>query len=688
MKSTDILNEKYFISLQRFVKSIICVMLISACSPITRYNSIPPERLLDQKEAADRSEDSDATVTDQDKLATRFQETPKPEISELAVTIDAGKKVSITGEPISLNIDSMPLPAFINEVFGNLLNQSFQISPNLSKKQDLVTIRIVEPVAPTDLYYAAKQVLDTYGVTILTESGILRFNLSQRGGSAEPPLIISGQALPTVPITHRPVFFVVPLKVVKNNNAAGWLKEAFAGQSLIVTQDPYRNAIWLKGKQEVVAQAAKVLKILDKPLMRGQHSLRIEPVFLGADKLVERLIDVLRAEGYDATTKASGTINFLPIDETNSIIVFATDKSALTHVRKWVIELDKPLKQTKADNIFFYPVQNILARSISDVLNQVGTSGGTAKVKATSDVNNSSGTVSGAARMLVVDEGRNALLFKGNAEQWAALLPIIKKMDQPALQVLLEVTVAEVKLSEDFSFGIEWAINNASLPGDVADIAKNAINIGSNGISYYPMNSSGSTRAVLNALAGNSNVKLLQTPRILVRSGAQASINVGDEVPIVTAQSSSPQQEGGTNALLQSVQYRKTGNTLTITPVIYPGGQVDIELSQEISSAQKTSTSELNSPTILNRSLNTSFTVKNGGSVLVGGLIQTEDVEGETRVPFLSDIPFIGKLFTQQTMSSSRTELMILVVPYIIRDNLDAKAVTEAFNKRLDWAEE
>jgi len=291
--------------------------------------------------------------------------------------------------------------------------------------------------------------------------------------------------------------------------------------------------------------------------------------------------------------------------------------------------------------------------------------------------------------MLVVDESRNALLFKGNAEQWTALLPIIKEMDQPALQVLLEVTVAEVKLTEDFSFGIEWAINNASLSGEaVADIARDAINIGSNGISYYPMSSSGSTRAVLNALAGNSNVKLLQTPRILVRSGAQASINVGDEVPIVTSQSSSAQQVGGTNALLQSVQYRKTGNTLSITPVIYPGGQVDIELSQEISSAQKTSTSDLNSPTILNRSLNTSFTIKNGGSVLVGGLIQTEDVEGETRVPFLSDVPFVGKLFTQQTITSSRTELMILVIPYIIRDNNDAKAVTEAFKNRLDWDED
>jgi len=662
------------------------MLFINGCSPITRYNVNQPSPLVTQTADANNSDASDAAQqnTSED---SRFQQTPSVGMKTIAHSINGKSDLNIEGSPVTLNIDSLPLPAFINEVFGNILGQSFQIAPNLLNKTDLVTIRLTEPVSRTDLYYTTKQLLETYGVAILTQGEVLSFVVARGNQTSEAPLFVTGQTLPSVPTSHRPIFQVIPLKVVQNNNAVGWLKNAFSGQSITITQDPYRNAIWLQGKIEEVQQAAEVIKVLDQPLMRGRQSLRIEPLFLGADKLVTRLIEVLKAEGYDATKNKFGTINFLPIDETNSIIVFATDKKSLEHVKQWVIELDRPLKQTTADNIFFYAVKNTAAESIATVLNQVG-KGNNSNKQVAATQNNETGSTQPQAD-LVVDASRNAILYKGNAEQWSALLPIIQKMDITDLQVLVEVVVAEVKLSENYSFGIEWAINNASLPGGSTDIARNALNIGAGGLSYYPMSNSGSTRAMLNALSTNSNVKLLQTPKILVTSGQNATINVGDEVPVVTSQStSSGQQVDGTTALTQSVQYRKTGNTLSIKPVIYAGGKVTMEISQEVSSAQLTDTSGLDSPTILNRSLSTTFSVKDGGSILIGGLIQTEDVKGESSVPFLSDIPFVGKLFTQEKITSSKTELMILVIPYIIENDNDAKAVTKAFKEQLQLHDE
>jgi len=660
------------------VKTILLlstVFILCSCTPVKRYG-VSEHSPLFKKTAETSSKKQASKIEDntQDILTgDRFKSTPKAKYTNIAQALNQGEEVQFEGDAVSLNVDSLPLPAFINEVFGNILNQSFQIAPRLQNKKDLVTLRIVDQISRKDLYYTTKRLLETYGVATITDGEILRFVVARSGQTSEPPLFVTGQTLPNVPVTHRPIFQVITLKIVKNNNAVGWLKNAFSGQSLKITQDAYRNAIWLQGKRDEVLQAAEVIRILDQPLMRSKHSIRIEPLFLGADRLTDRLIEVLLSEGYDATKKRHGTINFLPIEETNSIIVFASDIDSLEHVKQWVIELDKPMKNAKTANLFIYRVQNTAAKSIVEVLQKVESGPNASGSKNTSQKIN-----------LVIDESRNSILFKGYSEEWASLLPIIKQMDQPDLQVLIEVVVAEVTLSEDFSFGIDWAIDNASLVNGGTDIVRSALNIGSGGLSYFPMNSSGSTRAVLNMLATNSNVKLLQTPRLLVRSGKEASINVGDEVPIVTSQTTANgQQVDGSTALTQSVKYRRTGNTLSIKPVVYAGGMIDIQISQEISSAQATSTSGLDSPTILNRSLKTSLTVQDGGSVLIGGLIQTIDTEGESRVPFLSDIPFIGKLFTQKTINTSRTELMVLIVPYVIRNNKEAESITRAFRTKL-----
>ena len=673
-------NTTFFV---RGLSILSLLATLSGCSSLSEYSvtnkydmSVKPP-LIEKASAKSQQAANKAgsEPVDSDHVPQRFDSSvpPPPEGKLVTSALQVESALELKGEPVTLNIEGLPLPAFIDEVFGNILGLSFHLDPRLQDKQDLVTLRIEAPLPPAELFRTAQGVLSSYGVALQLNDGLVQIQYSPSGASTEAPLIVSGAALPTVPSTHRPVFYLMDLKVVQAQRAVGWLAQAFEGQKATFRSDSERNAVWLQGSLEVVKQAAEVVKLVDQPLMRGRYSMRIEPRFLGADKLTARLVQLMTAQGYNATQGKTGTINFFTIEETDSIIAFVAEPQLLAYVKSWVEELDRPLKRTKGDNVFYYAVKNTSASSIAETINALssGISAAPTGTKA------AAATTSVSRKQLVVDEGRNALLYHGSNEDWVSLLPTIEKLDKPALQVLIEVIVAEVTLSDSFNFGVEWAINNpvSTLFGD---ILPKSISISEGALNYYPISSSGNTRAILNMLASNNQVNILQTPRILVRSGEEASINVGDEIPILTKNTQSV--ESSDAPLVQEFQYRKTGNLLTVNPIVFAGGQIDLKISQELSNSDGAGSS----PTISTRSIATALTIHDGGSVLVGGLINTSETENEKKVPVLGDIPWLGKaLFTTTARSTSRTELMVLIAPYVIGNDRDGKAVTEAFKKRL-----
>ncbi len=591
----------------------------------------------------------------------------------------------LKGAPVQINVDSLPLPAFINEVYGNVLGLSFEIDKSLKKTKDLVTLRVVEPQQPVGLYKLAEQVLDNYGVSIIQQGKLLRFIPSKKAPAGEPPLLIQGSALPSVPTSHRPIFQFIPLKVVQNAMVRRWIKDAYKGQQLEVSEDSSRNAIILRGKPEVVTQAAEAVKILDQPLMRGRYSTLIEPAFLSSEELTKRLQSVLEAEGYRFGSNAS-TI-FIPFKSNNTLLAFSADKAVLNHIKAWAVKLDQQLPIKKSgpkQRIYYYAVKNTTASSLSEVLSQL--LGDVLSTTTTSKKNKNppKTTVTEFANKLVVDENRNVLIFYGEPQVWSQVLPIVKKLDTPAKQVLIEVTIAEITLTDDTKFGIEWTIREAGLGNFKGDIDIGGLGLGSSGFSYVPLSSSGQTRAVLNAFASNSQVTVLSTPTIMVRSGEDANINVGQEVPIITSQgTSSDLQTSQGSAILQSVQYRKTGVSLSVKPVVYSESQVDLEISQSSSNALPNELSSVQSPVISNRSIKTSLSLADGGSVLLGGLISTNKTVGDTGIPFLKDIPILGHLFRAETENITRSELVMLIIPYVLNNSQQAEDVTEAFRDKL-----
>ncbi len=670
---------------------LISALTLASCTMVPDYG-LQPDHLAVDKQGSDNNGSTisagndGAATSSQLRVNRNIPQPPVGQPTNSALSFD--DMMALEGESLTLNIAGLPLPQFVNEVLSQQLGLSYHLDPRLEEKSDLVTLNIEDPLSPKDLYRTVQTVLQAYGVALRNEDGLVRVEFSPSGNSTEPPILVSGSALPSVPNTHRPVFYLMDLNVVQSQRAVGWLAQAFEGQNAKFSSDPERNAVWLRGSLDVVKQAVEVVKLVDQPLMRGRQSIRIEPRYLGADALSNRLTQMLQAQGYYASQEKPGAVSLFTIEETNSIIVFANDKAVLDYVEDWVVELDKPLKQTRGESVFYYEVRNTSAQDVADAINNLLS---TSRVSsAPRNEQRNTGTSNSEPETergeLVVDLSRNALLFYGSNTDWVTMLPAIERLDQRPLQVLIEVIVAQVTLTDSFSFGIDWAINNpnSSLGGGTdspftGGATPEAIAIGNGSLSFLPISSSGYTRALLNMLATDDQVKILSTPRILVKSGQEASINVGDEIPILSASQASA--EGGT--ITQEVQYRSTGNTLSVKPVIYAGGEVDLSITQELSASTADDTNTTGSPTILTRKVSTSLNIKDGGSVLVGGLIQTTATNNEKKVPFLGDLPLLGELFTSTSQGTVRTELMVLIAPYVIKDSSDANAVTEAFKQKL-----
>ena len=273
-----------------------------------------------------------------------------------------------------------------------------------------------------------------------------------------------------------------------------------------------------------------------------------------------------------------------------------------------------------------------------------------------------------------VDEQLNTILFSGSGKDWVTALKMIKRLDKPAPSVMIEVILAEVSLEEKEESAIEWFVDRAIGAYDAVASTDGALGVTGGGLSLN-FSRGDQTRAALNFLYENSRSKIRSRPRVMVKSGQEASIDVGDRVPTIT---SNVQSTNSSNAqIVQQVTYQDTGVLLDIKPTVHATGFVDIEISQELSEALSTSSSSINSPTIRTRNLTTTLTLRDGGSVLIGGLIRSNDGDGEVGVPVLGKLPGIGRLFRGENMEQTRTELMVMIIPYILNSPEEAESLVD-----------
>ena len=613
---------------------------------------------------------------------------------------------NLQGAPIQVSFRDVPLIAFINEVFGEVLGLSYAVSPGLDEKEDLVTLRLNEPVSPSQLFATARLVLENYGIDVRDEDGVLSFVETPEISARDIPLLISGRSLPEVPATHRTIFQLVPLRVVDAGAVAGTLLDVFTGQDLKIESDRDRNTLLLRGSLDLIALALEMIEVLDQPLMQGQHGLIIEPRFLEVGAMAQSLSQVLQSEGYSISLHTRGGAAILvPLQGANKLVAFAADPATLEHIQEWARILDTQRQDEIEDGVFTYEVRNTQAEHITETLNQMLGSGA-ASARSAEQSPSGEGRPSptrGAAGRIVVDERRNLLLFRGSGKEWAEILDVVAILDKASPSVLIEVLIAEITLSDRDGSGFEFLLRRGGLGGlsllgdDLAirggtlgELGVTGANAISGGASLV-LNSAGNTRAALKFFYTDNRVVIRSSPKLVVKSGETANIQVGDEIPTITQNSVDPGIDTGGrgNNILQEITYRKTGITLEIEPIVQANGLVDLKISQELSEAQPNADGIVSqTPTILNREISTSLTLRDGGSLLMGGLIAENQSDGQRGIPGIAKVPVLGRLFRSETLNVNRTELIILVIPYVIADHAEGWELTKRVKEELELHKE
>lgn len=690
-------------------------LLLAGCTIDTSPSPLP-EPLRPPQQAVDYdSQLKQGSVRDEQALKLqRFQVLPGGR-AQGPTYVEASADTlgqNLTGDPISLNLNNFPLPAFINEVFGNRLGLSFSIAPALQGKTDLVSLRLSEAQAPADLFATARFVLGDYGVAIGERDGVLFFQPAENTANDSLPLLVSGSALPDVPTSHRPVFQQVPMRVVRSDSMVNWLKEMFTGSSLQVSSDPLRNAVMLRGPIDLIRQASEAIALFDQPALKGSHSMAVSPIYTDAEQLGSALVKALQAEGYDVSENPPlGGVVVLKLKELQRILVFAADPAILATARHWIELLDRQSQEQVENGLFVYQVRNTQAAGIATMLGALGYS---ASIPASglNDGNTSSptgerlGSLAGSSGLgdssrsnnrasssgattiegnpeqgsVVVDANRNAIIYKGSGQQWLQLRPLLEELDRPVPSVMIDVLLAEVNINDREGLGVDWQNISAGL-GAKDLIIGTANGLGSSGLNISALNSAGQTKATLNAFYENKQAVIRSSPKLMVRSGEEARIEVGNEIPVVTGSTQST--DTGNAPITQTVQYRKTGVLLTIKPTVQASGVVDLQVSQELSESTDTSTGANLTPIINNRKIETALTLRDGGSVMLAGLISSNRGRGDNGVPLLGDIPWLGSLFKSQSASENRTELIVMIIPYIIRNFDEAQGITQSYRQRL-----
>ena len=312
---------------------------------------------------------------------------------------------------------------------------------------------------------------------------------------------------------------------------------------------------------------------------------------------------------------------------------------------------------------------------------------------------------------IVADEITNSLIILATPRDYAMIRDVLRRLDIVPRQVLIEAIIAEIKLTDDLAFGLEYALSQGGIgsllgtgttggvtagetPGTgslsignsaLLGTAKRAVNIGSQGIFGFLTNRD-EFLVLINALATENRVNILSTPHVIAADNREANILIGEEVPILTSTSTSSLTD--TARTVNSIQYRETGKILTILPQINSTGLVNLEIRQEVSAVGSEEFGRTNSPSFISREAETTVVVEDGESVVLGGIIDDQIERSRRGVPYLMDIPVLGRLFRVDSEKVTRTELIILITPHVIRNRQELRTVSEEFTGRIQSLKE
>lgn len=604
-------------------------------------------------------------------------------------------------EGIVLNFDNAGIYEFI-QVVAEVLDLNYIIDPQV---KGVVNIRSSKEISKNQLYDVFHKVLNINRLDIRKE-GSNYYIFPSRNPMAQT--IYGPEQAGNLKESSRMVIQIVPIMHLSSSQAIKLIEPSLSEQG-IVHDLPSQNTIILSDFESKVMDALVMLSRLDvSPLSSLKVRLvRVEkaPLYDLNDELAEILAALW------INSKDHIGVSVQPLERINSLLLVSNSEASLDNAEKWVRELDVVPSEGR-DNIYIYNVRNSVATELAELVISViedkpGTSSSAQKVTSKTNgkklrapatrlktkTKGSAGSLKfSGTPVLKANDTRNIILIRALPDDYIEIVKLLERLDNLPRQVLIEVMVAEVLLNDSWDLGIEWAFMNRELNVGGSVGYRDIFNFDLEdlpaefGFSYSFLSSNQRISALLHTLASQTDLAILSSPQVMVLNNETASIDVGQEVPIVTTETVNDELSSPTSTSFdRTVQYKNTGVILNVTPRINYNGIIILEIDQQVSEAQEENkTSGIDSPIIIKRQIKTKLAVKDGETILIGGMIQKKDETGESGLPYAKDIPLLGWLFKYRSELTRKTELLIMITAHVIESEDVLDRYFRLFKDKMD----
>ncbi|MBI4793578.1 MAG: type II secretion system secretin GspD [Deltaproteobacteria bacterium] len=715
----------------RFAALLFLFLLFSGgCSYSNRFD-LPPIDMEKERATIVRDETKTGVLEAEERQEKRQEGTkikemtgqPEDRVNPAEQILGAGAPAKApvpaaaggaASEGILLNFDNADIFEVIQVIAGTL-NLNYIIDPQV---KGVVNIHSGTKIPNDQLFDVFKKILHINGLDIRSEGDYHYIYVAKQMGNER---VGGTDKIGDLRDSSQFIIQVVPLAFLPSADVLKLVEPYLSTQGAIYDL-PKQNTLLISDYESKVVDMLRIIGKIDISPMASLHMRLVRVDNAPLLDLRDEIMEIFTALKINSNEYEGVAV--VPLERVNSLLLVSNSDRQVQNGVDWIRELDVVPTQDR-DNIYIYNVRNSVASGLSELMNQLLTQEqpedvrGAEKKSTTSsssdptrqtqqtqqqskDKKQSSSaakkSTSGSSKsttgnkalsslrfvgepVVFADDDRNSILIRALPADYTRIVKMLERLDTMPRQVLVEVLVAEITLTNELEFGLEWFLTSnkyafgtsfsAVGKSSTTDTTGTVTTSFPSGFSYSF--TAGDVEGFLQALASRNNLSILSSPQILVLNNEKASVNVGSKVPIVTTVT---ENLTTTSQVDKTVQYKDTGVILEVTPQINHNGVILLEVSQTVSSAEENNTSDISSPIISKRELQTKLAVKDGQSILMGGLIDRNTGTMQSGVPYLMDIPILGNLFKYQQDSEDKRELIVLITPYVIEseDVLDQYA--------------
>ena len=589
-----------------------------------------------------------------------------------------------SAQEYTVNLKDTDIQEFIKFV-ADVTGTTMVVDPNVKGKVRVISSK---PVTQAELYDLFLSILDVQGYTAVRSGQVIRIIPSKDARSAPVPLMEDQDAGDN----DEYVTQVIRLDNISAAKLIPVLRPLVPQQAHMAAYAP-SNAIILSDIRSNIGRIVDIIERMDRSAVQTTEIIRLK---YGVAEDVVSMLNTLEKSRQGEGAEADKEAILVADKRTNSVVVTA-DELTVERIRKLVSYLDTPLEQSGNVRVIYLEYADAL--EVAEVLTRVMQN--IARLEE-GGANKRSGNNEST---IEADAGTNSLIITADTDEMAALESVIARLDIRRAQVLIEAIIVEMEMTEGQELGLQWLFSNdgglygsnistssaqqarnraladAILPDDGSEtIATRGV---AGALSQIPGTTLGwgvvdqdlTMTIILNALETQGNANILSTPSLLTLDNEEAFITVGQQVPFVTGSYTNTGVGNGAQNPFQTIERQSVGVTLKVTPQINEGDSVVLDIVQEVSSisAQILAASDV----ITNeRKIETKVLANDGDIVVLGGLVK-DDVQDSTQgVPILSSIPLLGRLFRNDVVTVTKSNLLVFIRPTIIRDDEDLKGAT------------